>query len=239
MARVLGKLLARARGERAEPLPELVLPMPLHRSRFVARGFNQAEEIARHAARALGLPCNRRLLQRPRATLEQSELDAPARQRNVRGAFHLARRPAAACVALVDDVLTTGSTAAEAARMLKTGGVARVEVWVVARALSGRAAMDWRVASLTSLTSLKALETVMAGALQVRNLDDELIARLKRRAARHGRSTEAEHREILRQALSAEIAPTFAELAAELRRLTSGREHTPAEQLLREGRTER
>ena len=76
----------------------------------------------------------------------------------------------------------------------------------------------------------------MAGALQVRNLDDDLIARLKRRAARHGRSTEAEHREILRQALSSEIAPTFSELAAELRRLTAGRQHTPAEQLLRESR---
>ena len=60
----------------------------------------------------------------------------------------------------------------------------------------------------------------MTGNLHVRNLDDELISRLKRRAARHGRSTEAEHREILRQALSAEIEPDFDTLAAELRRLT-------------------
>ncbi len=79
----------------------------------------------------------------------------------------------------------------------------------------------------------------MAGNLQVRNLDDELIGRLKRRAARHGRSTEAEHREILRQALSAEIEPNFEELAAQMRKLTSARRQTPSEHLLREGRDER
>lgn len=79
----------------------------------------------------------------------------------------------------------------------------------------------------------------MPGSLQVRNLDDDLIRRLKQRAARHGRSTEAEHREILRQALASEVEPSFMELAAELRALTKGRRHTPAEELLREGRDER
>ena len=75
--------------------------------------------------------------------------------------------------------------------------------------------------------------------LSVRNLDDELVARLKRRAARHGHSAEAEVRDILRQALSAEPEPSFDDLAAELRALTAGRRHTPAEQLQREGRDER
>ncbi len=79
----------------------------------------------------------------------------------------------------------------------------------------------------------------MSGNLHVRNLDDDLIVKLKRRAARHGRSTEAEHREILRQALATESEPSFEQLAAELRRLTAGREQTPAEVLLREGRDER
>lgn len=79
----------------------------------------------------------------------------------------------------------------------------------------------------------------MPGNLHVRNLDDDLIARLKRRAARHGRSAEAEHREILRQALAAEIEPCFDTLAAELRKLTRGRRQTPSEVLLREGRDER
>lgn len=60
----------------------------------------------------------------------------------------------------------------------------------------------------------------MPGNLHVRNLDDERIARWKRRTARHGRSTEAEHREILRQALTSEEEPSYEKLAAELRKLT-------------------
>ncbi len=79
----------------------------------------------------------------------------------------------------------------------------------------------------------------MSTSLHVRNLDEELVARLKRRAARHGRSTEAEHREILREALSAEPEPSFDDLAAQLRRLTADRAQTPSEVLLREGRDER
>jgi plasmid stability protein len=75
--------------------------------------------------------------------------------------------------------------------------------------------------------------------LHVRNLDDELVARLKRRAARHGRSAEAEHREILRQALAGELELSWDELAAELRRMTAGRKQTPSEVLLRESRDER
>ena len=79
----------------------------------------------------------------------------------------------------------------------------------------------------------------MPRSLRVHNLDDDLIRRLKRRAALHGRSMEAEHREILRQALASEIEPSFMDLAAELRALTKGRRHTPSEELLREGRDER
>lgn len=75
--------------------------------------------------------------------------------------------------------------------------------------------------------------------LHVRNVDDDIVARLRRRAARHGRSVEAEHRDILRHALSAEVEPAFGELAAELRALTKKRRQTPSETLLREGREER
>jgi antitoxin FitA len=82
-------------------------------------------------------------------------------------------------------------------------------------------------------------ENRMTGNLHVRNLDDDLIARLKRRAARHGRSTEAEHREILRLALAGDIETSFETLAADLRQLTRRRKQTPSEDLLREGRKER
>jgi plasmid stability protein len=70
-------------------------------------------------------------------------------------------------------------------------------------------------------------------------LDDDLLIQLKHRAARHEHSAEAEVREILRQALSAEAEPRFDDLAAQLRALTVGRQHTPAERLQREGRDER
>jgi plasmid stability protein len=79
----------------------------------------------------------------------------------------------------------------------------------------------------------------MPGTLIVRNLDDDLIARLKRRAAFHGRSMEAEHREILRLTLAGEMEGSFEELAAELRRLTAGRKFTPSEDLIRKDRDSR
>jgi plasmid stability protein len=75
--------------------------------------------------------------------------------------------------------------------------------------------------------------------LIVRNLDDGLVARLKKRAAEHGRSAEAEHREILRQALVEEPRSSFWELAAQVRAMIGKRPQTPAEDLLYEGRQER
>ena len=89
------------------------------------------------------------------------------------------------------------------------------------------------------IDSTEIAEIVMPTNLHVRNLEDEVVAGLKRRAARNGRSAEAEHREILRQALRSEIEPSFEEQAAKLRAETAGRMHTPSEVLLRESRDER
>jgi antitoxin FitA len=75
--------------------------------------------------------------------------------------------------------------------------------------------------------------------LILRNVDDELVRRLKMRAARHRRSAEAEHREILREALSSEPSEAFTEVAARMRAPTRDRRHTPSEQLQRESRDER
>ena len=79
----------------------------------------------------------------------------------------------------------------------------------------------------------------MAKSLIVRNVDDELARRLKTRAARHSRSAEAEHREILRQALAGEPVETLVDVARRLRALTRGRRHTPSKELQRESRDER
>jgi ComF family protein len=119
--------------------PALILPVPLHRARLRQRGYNQALELARPLGRALDVPVRHDLLLRARATAAQTELDAAARRRNVRGAFALREGAALpAHVALLDDVMTTGATLAECARVLRRAGVARVDVWALARAPSPR-----------------------------------------------------------------------------------------------------
>lgn len=141
-ARVLGTLLARALRAAQHPLPECLVPMPLHRSRYRERGFCQTSLIARHVASRLRsaagtrLPLRRDLLQRVRATRAQSGLPAAERARNLDGAFACpARGRLPRHVALLDDVLTTGHTARAAIEALHAAGVPRVELWCCARAL--------------------------------------------------------------------------------------------------------
>ena len=120
-------------------LPELVLPVPLHRGRLRQRGYNQALELAKPLAKAFGIPMQCDLLQRQRETPPQTELDAVNRRRNMRGAFALRTGMALpAHVAILDDVMTTGATVAECSRVLKRAGVQRVDVWALARAPSPR-----------------------------------------------------------------------------------------------------
>lgn len=113
-----------------------VAPLPLHPQRLRERGFNQSAEIARAIATQLQLPLARDLLQRPRATAAQAGLDRQARQRNVRGAFASQADCTGQRLLLVDDVLTSGATADEAARTLIDRGALEVHVAVVARTLN-------------------------------------------------------------------------------------------------------
>lgn len=133
-ARVLGTLLGRRLRAGHALHVEALLPVPLHRSRESQRGFNQAIEIARAAAREVGLPVVSEVGRRRRDTTSQAGLDAGGRRENMRGAFELVRPLAQRRLAIVDDVLTTGSTAEEFARVLKRAGAEWVEVWAVARA---------------------------------------------------------------------------------------------------------
>lgn len=115
--------------------PQLIIPVPLHRRRLRTRGYNQALELALPLSRALGIPCGRDVLRRIRHTEAQTGLDATERRRNLRAAFAL--RDGASLpshVALLDDVFTTGTTLAECSRVLKQAGVAKVDVWALARA---------------------------------------------------------------------------------------------------------
>jgi ComF family protein len=137
LAEALGALWA-AHSEAAlrELAAGLVIPVPLHWVRRLARGYNQSEALARELAARLHLPCRPGWLRRIRATPKQTEQTPSRRRTNVRGAFRVSVRAAftGQTVLLVDDVLTTGSTASEAARALRRAGARRVVVAVLARA---------------------------------------------------------------------------------------------------------
>jgi ComF family protein len=125
-ANAVARALAREAGSRATgPAPDLVVPVPLHARRLRERGFNPACELARAVAGAAGLRLAPRALARVRDTSSQTGLSRAARRRNVRGAFR-ACGPLPPRIWLVDDVVTTGSTLAEAARALRRAGVRRV-----------------------------------------------------------------------------------------------------------------
>jgi ComF family protein len=111
--------------------PDVIVPVPLHWLRRCRRGYNQSEVLARALASRLGLPCRPGWLRRVRPTAKQTEQPAAARRENVRDAFQASRAVRNQSILLVDDVLTTGSTAHEAARALRQAGAKRVVVAVL------------------------------------------------------------------------------------------------------------
>ncbi len=135
LARMLGEQLAR-RLVAESVRPDVIIPIPLHRARLRERGYNQSLEIARPLARALGVPLDFRSLVRVRATAPQTGMTIAERRKNLRGAFALRHIDAVRelRVALVDDVMTTGSTVQAAAHCVRAAGAQEVEIWVIARA---------------------------------------------------------------------------------------------------------
>lgn len=130
------RLVAAVRRSGAQ-LPELLLPVPLSTARLRERGFNQAWELARRVGRALACRAEARLLLRIKNHPHQLALPLEQRAANVRGAFAVEPLRAAELpgrnIALIDDVMTSGATAAEATRVLLQAGAHTVQVWVVAR----------------------------------------------------------------------------------------------------------
>lgn len=119
---------------RLPALPDAIVPIPLHWRRLWQRGYNQSQLLAALLARRLpGTRVEHRLLQRRRATAPQAGMDARTRARNLRGAFTVGRACDNLRIAVVDDVLTTGATAREAARALQSAGARHVEIWCLAR----------------------------------------------------------------------------------------------------------
>jgi ComF family protein len=128
-------LEAAFRAHFAESGVALIVPVPLHRARHRDRGYNQSALLAGALSRRLRIPARHRLLRRVKDTGTQTHLTAAARLLNVRGAFHVAspRMAAGRSVLLVDDVMTTGATLDECARVLRKAGAARVLALSVAR----------------------------------------------------------------------------------------------------------
>ena len=110
---------------------DAVVPVPLHRTRLAKRGFNQAEVIGRAVADRIGAPFLD-TLRAVRGTRDQVELTAASRRQNVAGAFE-ARGPVAGRVLVVDDVMTTGATLDECARVLKKTGAGEVHALTLCR----------------------------------------------------------------------------------------------------------
>lgn len=113
---------------------DLLLPLPLHPSRLQDRGFNQSAEIARSIHSRLGIPINVDCLTRIRATPPQAALPLKERAKNVRGAFDCTIDLSGKRILLVDDVMTTGATLGECARIIELHGAAKITLAVAARA---------------------------------------------------------------------------------------------------------
>lgn len=132
-ARLLAELMSQHLHSNVQ-MPDCIIPVPLHPTRYRERGFNQSIEIAKTLTRRLSVPIDINAVIRTRNTVHQTDLAAKQRRSNMKRAFAVTRNLSWNHVAIVDDVMTTGSTVLELAATLKRAGVERVDVWVCARA---------------------------------------------------------------------------------------------------------
>lgn len=133
VGRMLGEVFVDAMLERSPAIPDALLAVPLHRNRERERGFNQSQLLAEHLARHMQVPLLDRAVIRSRNTSEQSGLKAVQRRRNLKGAFDIIGNVHDLHIAIIDDVMTTGTTLNELAATLLANGATRVDAWVLAR----------------------------------------------------------------------------------------------------------
>ena len=117
-------------------LPDRIIPMPLHLKRLRQRGYNQANLIAKSIAKHLSIKLNTNLCSRQKYTQPQVELPEKNRRANVRNAFHVAQSLKNLKIAIVDDVITTGSTAASLSQALLGAGAEHIQVWCLTKTSS-------------------------------------------------------------------------------------------------------
>ncbi len=136
VAEFLGEKIADQLLVSGAPLPQAIIPVPLHPRRLAYRGYNQAAVLAAKISQRTGVPADFQMCRRLRHTVPQTELPADERRKNIRGVFKISGTTVAGYrhIAIVDDVVTTGSTVAEIARLFLRAGTGRVDAWACARA---------------------------------------------------------------------------------------------------------
>jgi ComF family protein len=130
VAQQLLKLVQNLLQASAENTPDVILPMPIHRNRRFTRGYNQSKIIAEVLAKPLNITLDNQSLSRVKSTSAQSGLNKKDRQSNVKQAFAYTG-PVYRHVAIIDDVITTGSTLNEVCNVLKEKGIERISVWTI------------------------------------------------------------------------------------------------------------
>ncbi len=129
---LLAKSLQKVIQQKKRPLPDCIIPVPLHPLRLIKRGYNQSELIAKSLAKNLDISIDLKSCRRIKNTAQQTGFSEKERMYNVSNAFSISSIPYKH-VAILDDVVTTGSTVNELARVLSLAGVKTIEVWACAR----------------------------------------------------------------------------------------------------------
>ena len=134
-ANMIGQLLAREIKNKEEPMPDIIVPVPIHIAKLRSRGFNQAKLIATIVGRKLNVPVTHKIIIKTRSTPPQAKQSLANRKKALSGCFAVQQPFSAKNVAIVDDVVTTGSTVNEISKVLKKNGANYVQVWGVAHTL--------------------------------------------------------------------------------------------------------
>ncbi len=129
----LARLFARELNESNIDLPEALIPVPMHPTKLRKRGFNQSTELAKQLGKLLDIPLASHILSKQIATPRQATQTLFQRKTNLKGAFKIHGPADFKHLAIVDDVVTTGATAEEIAKILKKNGVDYVQVWGITR----------------------------------------------------------------------------------------------------------
>ena len=135
LAKPLAHLFHQQFFEQGIETPDLLISVPMHHSRLRQRGYNQSIELCRHLSRVMGIPTSHKIIAKCKLTPAQANLNLKRRKQNMRGSFSAGNPMQFNHIAIVDDVITTGATANEIAKVLKQMGVDYVQVWTLAHAL--------------------------------------------------------------------------------------------------------